>query len=105
MKTNPLRLLFGGGDGGDRPVLLRITPPRTGERTMLGVESMLSAVAVPEPFSLELAGGPAASPSWPAACGTGRCAASWPPATPRDASTRSRRRTTPCGWPPESRRG
>ncbi len=58
MKSNPLRLLFSGGAGGDRPVLLQVTPPRTGERTMLGVESMLSAIAVPEPFSLELAGGP-----------------------------------------------
>ncbi len=39
-----------------RPVLLAVTPPRTGERTMLGVENMLQSIAVPEPFSLELAG-------------------------------------------------
>ena len=39
-----------------KPVLLAVTPPRTGERTMLGVENMLQSVAVPEPFSLELAG-------------------------------------------------
>ena len=38
------------------PVLLAVTPPRTGERTMLGVENMLQSIAVPEPFSLELAG-------------------------------------------------
>ena len=38
------------------PVLLAVTPPRTGERTLLGVENMLGAIAVPEPFSLELAG-------------------------------------------------
>ena len=38
------------------PVLLAVTPPRTGERTMLGVENMLGSIAVPEPFSLELAG-------------------------------------------------
>ena len=34
-----------------------MTPPRTGERTLLGVENLLQSVAVPEPFSLELAGG------------------------------------------------
>ena len=37
-------------------VLLAVTPPRTGERTLLGVENLLQSVAVPEPFSLELAG-------------------------------------------------
>ena len=38
------------------PVLLAVTPPRTGERTLLGVENLLQSIAVPEPFSLELAG-------------------------------------------------
>ena len=38
------------------PVLLAITPPRNAERTVLGVENLLSSIAVPEPFSLELAG-------------------------------------------------
>ena len=38
------------------PVLLAVTPPRTWERTLLGVENMLGSIAVPEPFSLELAG-------------------------------------------------
>ncbi|MCY3603281.1 MAG: hypothetical protein OXH12_09405 [Chloroflexi bacterium] len=38
------------------PVLLAITPPRTGERTLLGVENLLASIAVPESFSLELAG-------------------------------------------------
>ena len=33
-----------------------MTPPRTGERTLLGVENLLQSIAVPEPFSLELAG-------------------------------------------------
>ena len=37
-------------------MLLAVTPPRTGERTLLGVENMLGSIAVPEPFSLELAG-------------------------------------------------
>ncbi|MCY4576696.1 MAG: type IV secretion system DNA-binding domain-containing protein [Chloroflexi bacterium] len=51
----PLKRLFGSDKAND-PVLLSITPPRTGERTMLGVENMLQAIAVPEPFSLEIAG-------------------------------------------------
>ena len=38
------------------PALLAVTPPRTGERTLLGVENLLQSIAVPEPFSLELAG-------------------------------------------------
>ena len=37
------------------PVLLAVTP-RTGERTLLGVENLLQSIAVPEPFSLEMAG-------------------------------------------------
>ena len=55
MKLNPKEILF--GDDGDRkdPVLLAVTPPRTGERTLLGVENLLQSIAVPEPFSLELA--------------------------------------------------
>ena len=55
MKLNPKNILFGDED--DRgPVLLAVTPPRTGERTLLGVENLLQSIAVPEPFSLELAG-------------------------------------------------
>ena len=38
------------------PVLLAVTPPRTGDRTLLGVENMLGSIGIPEPFSLELAG-------------------------------------------------
>ncbi len=37
-------------------MLLSVTPPRTGERTLLGVENLLQSIAVPEPFSLELSG-------------------------------------------------
>ncbi len=37
------------------PVLLQITPPRTGERTLLGIENLLQAIASDEPFALELA--------------------------------------------------
>ena len=55
MKLNPRKILFGDPKS-DRPVLLAVTPPSTGERTLLGVENMLQAIAVPEPFSLELAG-------------------------------------------------
>ncbi len=54
MKQNPIRRLFGSDD--KKPVLLAVTPPRTGERTLLGVENLLQSIAVPEPFSLELAG-------------------------------------------------
>ena len=56
MKLNPKKILFGERQDKKPPVLLAVTPPRTGERTMLGVENMLQSIAVPEPFSLELAG-------------------------------------------------
>ena len=56
MKLNPKNLLFGDDEGKKDPVLLAVTPPRTGERTLLGVENLLQSIAVPEPFSLELAG-------------------------------------------------
>ena len=54
MKLNLSKIL--GKSKPRTPVLLTVTPPRTGERTMLGVENMLQSIAVPEPFSLELAG-------------------------------------------------
>ena len=38
------------------PVILSITPPQFGERTLLGVENLLQSIAFPEPFSLELVG-------------------------------------------------
>ena len=56
MNTNVKKLLFGNGRNKRPPVLLAVTPPRTGERTLLGVENLLQSIAVPEPFSLELAG-------------------------------------------------
>ena len=55
MTLNPLKILSNRSRPRP-PVLLAVTPPRTGERTLLGVENMLSSIAVPEPFSLELAG-------------------------------------------------
>ncbi len=55
MKLNPKEILF-GDDKAKKPVLLAVTPPRTGERTLLGVENLLQSIAVPEPFSLELVG-------------------------------------------------
>ena len=55
MKLNPIRRLFGNDDD-KAPALLAVTPPREGERTLLGVENLLGSIAVPEPFSLELAG-------------------------------------------------
>ena len=39
-----------------RVELLTITPPRTGERTLLGVKNLLQALAVEEAFSLEISG-------------------------------------------------
>ncbi len=54
MRLNPLNRNDDEADKG--PVLLEITPPRTGDRTFLGVENLLGSIAVPEPFSLELAG-------------------------------------------------
>ena len=54
MKLNLKNIL--GKSQPRRPVPLAVTPPRTGERTMLGVENMLQSIAVPEPFSLELSG-------------------------------------------------
>ncbi len=55
MKLNPVNWLLNDRD--KKPlVLLAVTPPRTGERTLLGVENMLGSIAVPEPFSLELVG-------------------------------------------------
>ena len=56
MNINIKKALFGDGRNRRPPVLLAVTPPRTGERTLLGVENLLQSVAVPEPFSLELAG-------------------------------------------------
>ena len=56
MKLNTKNLLFGTDGGKKSPALLAVTPPRTGERTLLGVENLLQSIAVPEPFSLELAG-------------------------------------------------
>ena len=56
MKLDPKDILFGNDEGKKQPVLLAVTPPRTGERTLLGVENMLGSIAVPEPFSLEMAG-------------------------------------------------
>ena len=55
LQLNP-RKIFLGNRQPSAPVLLAVTPPRTGERTMLGVENLLQSIAVPEPFSLELAG-------------------------------------------------
>ena len=56
MKLNTKKLLFGNDEGEKGPVLLTVTPPRSGERTLLGVENLLQSIAVLEPFSLELAG-------------------------------------------------
>ena len=36
--------------------LIAVTPERTGDHSLSGVESLLNSIAIPEPFSLELAG-------------------------------------------------
>ena len=56
MNINISKALFGDGRNRRSPVLLAVTPPRAGERTLLGVENLLQSIAVPEPFSLEIAG-------------------------------------------------
>ncbi len=56
MKLHPRRWLLGPGRDQQEPVLLAVVPPRTGERTLLGVENLLQSIAVPEPFALEIAG-------------------------------------------------
>ena len=56
MKLDPRKIFSGGGRRRRVPVLLAVTPPRKGERTLLGVENLLGSIAIPEPFSLEMAG-------------------------------------------------
>ena len=56
MNINFRNILLGEKQARKPPVLLAVTPHRTGERTLLGVENTLRSIAVPEPFSLELAG-------------------------------------------------
>ena len=55
MNSKARKILLGKGEAEKPPALLAVTPPRTGERTLLGVENLLQSIAVPEPFSLELA--------------------------------------------------
>ena len=55
MKFSFIKNLLGGKP--KRPTrLLAITPPRREERSLLGVENLLGSIAIPEPFSLEIAG-------------------------------------------------
>ena len=56
MNTNLRNILLGERQAKKPPSLVAVTPHRTGERTLLGVENLLQSIAVPEPFSLELAG-------------------------------------------------
>ncbi len=55
MSINVRHILLGEKQTRKPPMLLAVTPHRTGERTLLGVENLLQSIAVPEPFSLELA--------------------------------------------------
>ena len=55
MKKDWFGRIFGASE--EDPIkLLEVTPPRKGKRTMTGVENMLGSLALPEPFSLEIAG-------------------------------------------------
>ncbi len=54
MKLNPLHLFHREPP---QPVLLAVKPPRSGQRTLLGVENLLQALAGSERFALELASG------------------------------------------------
>ena len=56
MKLNPIKWLLNSQKDRKPPSLLAVMPPRTGERTLLGVENLLQSIAIPEPFSLKLAG-------------------------------------------------
>ena len=56
MNINFRNILLGEKQAKKPPALLTVTPHRTGERTLLGVENLLQSIAVPEPFSLEIAG-------------------------------------------------
>ncbi len=55
MSINFRHILLGERQTRKPPALVAVTPHRTGERTLLGVENFLQSIAVPEPFSLELA--------------------------------------------------
>ncbi len=105
MKLNPKNLLFGNDGGRKAPVLLAVTPPRTGERTLLGVENMLGSIAIPEPFSLELAA------DMDGVALMARCLddevvrGQLSATTPRPASGSWTPATTPCAWARASRRG
>ena len=53
MNAKVRNFLFGEKQTRKPPALVAVTPHRTGERTLLGVENFLQSIAVPEPFSLE----------------------------------------------------
>ena len=55
MNINVRHILLGEKQTRKPPAMVAVTPHRTGERTLLGVENFLQSIAVPEPFSLELA--------------------------------------------------
>ena len=55
MKLNFFTAFFKGKPKPETKVI-SVTSQRTGEGTLLGVENFLGSIAVPEPFSLEIAG-------------------------------------------------
>ena len=96
MKLNVKKMLFGDGRNKRPPVLLAVTPPRTGERTLLGVENLLQSIAVPEPFSPGTGGRlQRRHPAGPLPGRPGGAQPDSPPTTPRPASARCRWRRIP----------
>ena len=55
MKTGIIGKILGHKPRAEKR-LIAVTPERTGDHSLSGVESFLNSIAVPEPFSLELAG-------------------------------------------------
>lgn len=95
MKLNSTKVLFGDSKP-NRPVLVSVTPPSTGERTLLGVENLLQSIAVPEPFSLELAGDVDGVTLMARCLDEQVVRQQISTHYPRRASARCRPRTTPC---------
>ena len=99
MKLNPISWLSNRSTR-KAPVLLSVTSPRTGERTLLGVENFLRSIAIPEPFSLELAG------DMDGVTLMARCLddkevvpeSAIRFTTPRPASPRCPQKRSPCAW-------
>ena len=105
MKLNPVKWLL-NDEGRNPPALLAVTPPRTGERTLLGVENMLGSIAAPRTLLPGAGRGRGRRdphgllPQRPGGAG-----ARSQPATPRRRYRRFPPGTIPCAWARRSRHG